>query len=68
MRSGLGEKKPSSKSMENYFTLIKHVEARDISLEAATDVNLVGRCFEGNRTSTVMLTWPCWRFENKHSI
>lgn len=54
--------------MENSFTLIKHVQARDISLEAATDVNLVGRCFEGNRTSAVMLTWPHWRFENKHSI
>lgn len=63
-----GKKNPSSKSMENSFTLIKHVQARDISLEAATDVNLVGRCFEENRTSAVMLTWPRWRFENKHSI
>lgn len=67
MRSGLGGK-PSSKSMEKSFTLIKHVQARDISLEAATDVNLVGRCFEGNRISAVMLTWPLWRFENKHRI
>lgn len=31
-------------------------------------MNLVGRCFEGNRTSAVMLTWPRWRLENKHSI